>query len=447
MSSITTLIYQYLRNQFSKLDWTPGSIIRELVAEPIVGLSEQANTAINNTYESLDISELLANPEAHADEIDRLFDSLGLTNPETQNASGMVRLLVSGSETFQIMSGTSFVYENTVLGVTGNFTATLTPAASTDLALVQVGVDSYEVIVPVSATSGICGLSEGTELTWNGISADVYSATVYSNITGGRNAYTATQKINRVRQYLAPQSLTCREGLVRTFNYNNPELVVDCLPTRNGSLGAVQLFTKTSAAPTTWRISAVATMQSAGVYQVNIPATGVAAVKTINGTTPTAVSLFDRTLTATYSSESSSATEDVVVEVFGLAELVTAQRSIDQYTENTGVRFNVQTPGLVEVSMYLPVSGAVSTTAVNAIVAAINGTLLDSSAIGDTLVRNILADYNITLNGAGVYTLRDYETGRTISNIGTINATPFSSTTKPVACYSAINLITVGAND
>lgn len=446
MSSITTLIYQYLRDRFSKLDWAPGSIIRELVAEPLVGLSEQANTTINNVYTSLDISELLANPEVHADEIDQLFKSLGLTNPTTQNSSGAVRLLVTGGDSFQIMSGTSFVYEDTVLGVTGNFTATLTPSAPTDLPLMQVGVDSYEVIVPVSATSGICGLSEGTELTWSGISANVYSASVYSNITGGRNAYTATQKINRIRQYLAPQSLTCREGLVRTFNYNNPELVVDCLPTRNGSLGAVELFVKTSAAPSTWRINATAVRQSSGYYQVNIPATGIAKIKTINGATPVSVDISDRVLTAVYPSDGSADTEDAAVEVFGLADAVTAQQAVDQYTENTGVRFNVRTPRLLEVSMYLPVSGAISTTALNAIVTAVNNTLLDSNAIGDTVVRNILADYNITLSGTGVYTLRDYETGRTVSNVGTINATSFSRTTKPVAVYSAINLVVTNTN-
>lgn len=458
MADIATLLYQFLTQQFSKQDWNPGSVIRELVAEPLVKLSEQAETAINTLYNSVDIQLMLENPEQYDAEIDALFESMGLSAPAARESRGSVRLLVEGGDAFAITSGVNFSYENINLAVTDNYYATVDPGAETAaiiLPLKQVQYNTYEVIVPVTAVGEYSGLSEGVELSWTGVTANVYSASVYSAITGGVSPYTATQKLNMIRQALVPQSLTCREGLVRTLNSEIPDLVVDCLPKQNSTGGAVQLYTKTTAAPQTWTLTDILaepvynTGEDTSFLQkgrFTIPSTGIySVVKVIDANYHEEHQILDvqidgRYVVVDYATDTETP-EPLTVEVFGLSQLKDAQATLDRYTANTGVRINVVPPRLLQLSMYLPTTGNINTTAMTDIVSAVNNSLLNVSVIGDSTVTPLLAKYNLSLQGTGTYTLKDMVTGRTLSSLSNINPTPFLTTAEPYAIYTALDLI------
>lgn len=455
MTDIATLLYQYLRSQFSGLDWTQGSVIRELVAEPMVGLATQATTAVNNVYNSMDISVLETDPEGNADAIDQLFNTLGLVTPATTVASGVVRVLLTQDTAADvgIALGTNFTFEDVTLSVDQAYTATVSPSAG-QLKLQQVGYNTYAIDLPVVTTTGVGGLSEGTPLAWHGAPSSVYSASVYSAITGGVSPYTATQKLNLIRQRLVPRSLTCREGLVRTLNGETPDLVVDCLPKQQSTGGVVQLYTKTVAAPQVWKITATASpvyesSSYTGKYSATISNTGIYNIRQVTDSSANEITLESTTIdgrytTIQYEMLTDTGDQSIELEVVGLQQLTDAQQVIDRYTANTGVRINVQPPRLLQLSIYLPTNGNINTTAMTDIVSAVNNSLLNASTIGDSTVTPILAKYNLTLNGTGTYTLQDYVTKKTLSSLSNINPTPFLTTMEPYAIYTSLDKISYG---
>ena len=103
MSNLSTLVYKYLSTSFAGLDWEQGSVVRELVAEPLINLAETVNTAINGAYTQLDIQGMLDNPGANAAAIDNLFNTLGLATPELKKPTGTVKIFTASDEDLQIL--------------------------------------------------------------------------------------------------------------------------------------------------------------------------------------------------------------------------------------------------------------------------------------------------------------------------------------------------------
>ena len=446
MSSVTTLLYQFLKKRFGNFDWGNGSVIRALVAEPVVELSEQAVSAINNVYTSLDIRALLDAPEEHIEDIDNLFDSLGLSIPTATISTGSVRLLLSSGASFGIPVGATFAYGDITLVTTDTYNVVTSPTLSNDLGIQQVGADAYEVLVPVSSAATGVNLSEGAELTWAGITADIYSASVYSTITGGINDYTATQKINLIRQQLFPEAVTAQEGVLRAINAATPDLAVDCAFATTSPIGTTDIYVKTTAAPSTWQIEATATRVD-DKYKVSIPLSGVARVNRaiVAGTSyPIASTVRTaRYLEITFIAENSGDAIAVTVEVFGLSTMPQVQDALDRYTANTGIQLIAQVPELLSLAIYAPISsGVITNDAITAVVAAINTSRLNATGIGDSGIHALLVDQGVTTTGSSTYTVSRYLGGSTKSNLGTTDASLLISGVKPYALYSHNNQVT-----
>lgn len=442
MSAVTTLLYQFLQKHFGNFDWGNGSVIRALVAEPLVELSEQAVAAVNNVYSSIDIRALLDAPEEHIEDIDKLFDTMGLSTPTATVSTGTVRLLLSDNASFSIPLGATFSYGDVNLVTTSVYN-------SADLGIRQVGASSYEVLVPVSSTATGVNLAEGTELTWAGISANVYSTTVYSAITGGINDYTAAQKINLIRQQLFPVALTSQEGLLRAINSATPDLAVDCAFASVSPLGETDVYVKTTAAPSTWKIDSTLAEDpdNAGRYIVSIPVSGVAQVNHIEigdtTYTPLTQVRVGRVLNITFAATGLTAGIPCSVEVFGLATMPFVQAALDTYTLNTGINILAQVPELLSLGMYIPIAGGVVTSDVTtAAVAMINASRLNASGIGDSGIRALLLDKGVTTTGSGTYTVRRYLNGSLKSNLGNADASLLVGGIKPYALYSHNNQVT-----
>ena len=446
MSNITTLIYQFLNQTLGKLDWRPGSVIRELVAAPVVALSETAVASVNDVYNQLNIEMLLQDPENNAEAIDKLYDTLGLTETTGTRSTGSVQIFVEGSKSFQIPSGTTFFYDDIGLTTTDSYTATTTPHAdnAAEIALVPVGVSAYMCIVPVSSITDGVNLSEGLDLSWPSLGADIYSAKVYETITGGQGAYTATQKINRIRQQLFPIGLSARESILRCINNASPDLAVDCMITSNAPTGTAGVFVKPTAAPKTWEISAevAADANSADSYMVTIPATGVWKVKTVNGQGNFNVTIGDRLMTIRYaSSEEQPSTVPVVV--FGYPSLVEAQEILDDYTENTGLRINIYAPRPLLLSMRLPVTGTGAASLYDSIVGAVNNSLLNATTLGDTMVDPLLAAAGINRRSSGTYILEDMCSLEAKSALASIDPSVFLTGRSPYAVYTMFDKVSL----
>ena len=433
MSDVSIALYKYLNENFGTLDWRLGSVIRELVAEPIVKLTEEAVANASAQYNKINIAAMVLNPEVYAANIDELFNELGLSTPTPTVSSGLVQILTTSSKSFTIPAGTTFTYNNYTLRVTDTYTATTVPATTNDLGITQIGADAFAVEVPVTSVDTGITLGKGAELSWSKLDTPAYSAVVSSAITGGIGAYTATQKINLIRQMMFPAVATCSGGVLRTINRHFPNMAVDCVFATKQRLDGVGIYVKTVSAPEYWSVDK--TIDSASTT-VTIDGTGIYAVVAVNGDAPKSVVRQGRSLIISCSEAS-----DFVIEVYGLKDLPRVQAWLDTFTRNTGITLNVLTPKLLDMSMYLRLSGdPLNSTSVNAIVAAVNNSLQNVTALGDAAIQSIVTAQNNSLAGAGTYTLKSFE-GTTTSALSNIDTSPFNSGDEPFAIYTAVNSI------
>lgn len=440
MSDISTLIYRYLQQNFGKLDWSLGSVIRELVAQPLVKLSEEADTIVNDSYSKLDIATLAQNPEENADAIDKLFTELGLEATQPTVSTGSVQILTASSDDFILPANTGFSYGDITLVTTQTYNVTSLATQSNDIQLKQIGIDSYTAIVPVTSITTGVNIAAGEDLSWGQISSDVYEVKVYSAVTGGTGAYTATEKINDIQQKLFPTAVSGAKSIINTLNSGVPNSVVDCVFAQSTDKNTSGIYVKTTAAPETWVIEGEGKSISVNQCKVSIDGTGIYAVKKVNGTLigSTNIVRVGRQLEITYSGTAGN----VSVEVFGLKTLPELQRVLDSYLANTGVRFDLLSPALVALSMYLPLNGInLSSTNTNAISDAINNSPINASNLGDYTVRSIIESQGGQLISTGIYTLESLTSHKTVSTPSTANVSPFIEQGIPVAVYSAMNLI------
>ena len=434
MSTLSTLLYQYLSSSFAGLDWEQGSIIRELVAEPVVGLADAANAAINDAYAQLDIQTLLDNPTKYATEIDTLFETLGLTAPAATQSSGTVKILTSSNADIQIPAGSVFTYQDYSLVTGATMTLTLTPEEPGDIQLYPLGINAYYAVIPVTSASAGVNLGVGVELSWYNLDASIYSVSVASTITGGVGAYTPVQKINTIRQRLFPLTLTCRESLLRTINYYLPDSAVDCkFSASNSGSANIELFVKTTAAPQTWSLTP---LSAVGV----ISGVGVAQVLSINDDP----SIEFTTLRVGRNIEITPTTDVLIksVQVLGLKSLTNIQEVLDSFTTGTGLQINVLTPRLLFAAVNIPnTTGTFTNNLLLNVTAAINNTLLDNNIVGDSLVYPILNAGGVGTPYAGTYTLTDPLTGEVSQALVTCDATPFMRYGTPYAIYTTIDRV------
>ena len=109
--TLRTIIFQELRARYPDVDWTLGSTIRELIAEPVAELGDIASQYIAEAESRLDIVKMLDNPTQYADAINALAKKLGIVSPETVSATGTVRILLdSVPSVLVIAKGTQFTW-------------------------------------------------------------------------------------------------------------------------------------------------------------------------------------------------------------------------------------------------------------------------------------------------------------------------------------------------
>lgn len=443
MSGITTLLYKYLNTAFGKQDWDLGSVLRELVAQPVVGLSETASAAVLDVYNDIDIAALSASPEEHAEAIDNLFRKLELSAPSTKKSSGTVQILTDSYADFLIPTGTTFTHDSVVLVTDASYNATTTPVSATDLQIKQIGINAYVVNVPVVSVADGVSLAANTELEWSSLNTGVYSAKVDSAVTGGIGAYTATEKINLIRQRLFPNTFSCAKSLLRTLNNLYPNTVCDCIfGNKLNAYGAADVYIKTVSAPDKWNIKTQSIGVDVNTRKATINAAGIYKAVSVNGEMldSTTINNNGSLIDIRYSSADIAAD----ISVLGLSQLPVLQTALDNFTANTGMRFRLLVPRLLELSMLLPVSGgSMTNTTTSAIVAAVNNSTLNNVSIGDNTIKNIIAAQGMSLDGPGTYILKDIATEETLSALSNINVSAFVDSGMPFAIYTAMNLIGV----
>ena len=136
--------------------------------------------------------------------------------------------------------------------------------------------------------------------------------------------------------------------------------------------------------------------------------------------------------------------DTVTVTVYGLKTLSKIQAALDTATAGTGLVFDLQAPTLLTAAVSLPLTaGTLPDTVLNSIVSAINATGLNTTLVGDTLVKPLIIAGGGSLTYTATYTLSDPQTGGTVSSLTLADPSAFMRGDVPYAIYSFINEITL----
>ncbi len=253
-------------------------------------------------------------------------------------------------------------------------------------------------------------------------------------------AYTATQKINLIRQYLFPQALTCREGVLRILNTCVPNSAADCLFANYNGGGTTGVYVKTTNTPETWAVKLPVVGEGASRYII-VPATGVYQVLGVNDTAPTIISRSHREIVL---KAPHGANTTATVTLYGLRTLPALQAALDDFTTNTGMTIDLLVPRLFELSIYSVITGGtINTEGMCSVVDAVNNSPLNASNLGDATLRGTLLNQGLNQSAPGTYTLLDTKSGTVHSSLAVMSAQSLPTGNVPYAVYTHLNRVEI----
>lgn len=457
--SLSTIIFQELRTAYPSVDWEVGSVIRELIAEPVATLGNLADQYVNEAEQRLNLSAILNNPSQYTTELNLWMDRLGLSATRNRAAAGTARLMMTKlSVPVSIMEGTILFWNDVQLMVSETTTWFVSEDGESNV-LTYRGPNAYEAVIPVTAyDQSNLALSEGTPLNWPDAPNSVYDICVGSAITGGRVEMTDAEKAAAIRDVLFPPSFSGEYGMNAALRRRLPLVVNSVKPSRktDSTVGQVPVYVKTINAPEVWDIKTtcyqdrqdvVCTIDGTGVYEVvdvyNRYGVPHAFQYSMSQTTGDAGSTVRVVL------DSVEANTDVKVRVRGLKTLSAVQTVFASEEASTPYTFLSKLPAIVRVDIELHVAAGDTVTddIQNELQTYISSLPLGTDALNDSTLTVFLRERGITLTSATFYTARVLygDSPRTVTATGgiSLNGLLMTAAAKPIAVYCFNDGITV----
>jgi hypothetical protein len=230
-NSLRNILLQEVRDKFPKLDWNLGSVVRELVIEPLSKLGDDLDQYIANAKASLDVQNICANPTKYEDELDEWVDRLGISPPETRASSGTVRITKESPDRMVIPAGTQFSWNDEVVVYTQETYVATKVGSDQDLdnrlEYVSYGGSAFSVDIPVIGYVGGGSVASGAPLNWSGAPDDVYDIHVGSAISGGVSSFNVHEKAAKILDALTPDALSGEACIRKALRLNFPDYVRD----------------------------------------------------------------------------------------------------------------------------------------------------------------------------------------------------------------------------
>ena len=448
--SLSTVIFQELRTAYPAVDWDVGSIVRELIAEPVATMGATVDQYIRTAEQQLNLAAILQDPAQYSDALDLWMDRLGLTATKNQPAAGTVRLMMRKPSTpIAIMAGTVFLWNDAQLTVaeTTKWSASVDDDASV---LVYRGPDAYEATVPVVAyDQSNVALSEGAPLNWPDAPNVVYDICIGSAITGGRIEMTDAEKAAAIRDVLFPAGYSGEYNMNAALRRRLPLVVNSVKPWRksDSTVGQVPVYVKTVNAPEVWGIAttcekhnnaAVCAIDGTGVYEIvevanqyGITYDFKCAQEQLTG---------DAHSTIQITVIGASANTPLTVRVRGLKTLSDVQAVLSGEESSTPYSFMSKLPAIVQIDMELHVAPGttVSDEVQNELQTYISSLPLGTDALNDSTITVFLKNRGITLSTATLYTAKILygDAPRTVTATGGLSINSLLTTaTRPIAVY------------
>jgi hypothetical protein len=189
-TNFPTVIMQTLSEACSDMDWSTGSVARELIAVPTAMLGSAFDQYVQDAERIFDITAIRENPEQYTEQIDQWLAWLGISTTREMQAAGSIKVYLSNLDSdLTIMEGTQFDTPYARLQATETTTWT-TPerVTSIDTAVAQCFPDgTFAIEFPViSAVFDSVSVATGTTLEWVSAPDNVTGVFVSSAVNGGK---------------------------------------------------------------------------------------------------------------------------------------------------------------------------------------------------------------------------------------------------------------------
>lgn len=281
MNDIKSFVLQQFKDAFPNFNWRIGSMIRELLVEPLAYLTEILDHYSNYLNNLNNITYVLDNPDECANEIDTWMRQLNIVQPQQSASTGTVAILVNSPSDFTIPRGTVFVWGSNVnIFVENQQTFTLT-----DGTMKQLCYSCYKIVVDVATIQNTSiSLSCGAPLVWAEAPNTVTDIYVESPITGGVGELSYTARADMIRSVLTTPAPCGEANILAGLQRRFPETVADVKTHQvagTAGSGEVPITLKQRAVPTLRNFTAIVTANNSGELMVAVPRQRLLYIKSV----------------------------------------------------------------------------------------------------------------------------------------------------------------------
>lgn len=445
-NSLFNTVLASVKERMPGISWRVGSLVRELLVQPLVHIGEIIDDYVNKREKLADIFAALDNPDENEDVLDYWITELGLTkdtNSTSETSSGLVGLIIKGYDKVEIPANSVFSWGDNLLLRSSSFVEIDPRTPSTYKAQLVNGVVVADIPVVVDdSTIGLVGV--GTKLNWSEAPDSVIDIYVSSPIQATTSALSAQAKATLIRSLLTTPSMcgedTILSGLVRKFGTAICDVKLKKATSNTGRAGT-DIWVKQSTSPVVDHISLKVYDSSI----INIQDPTIIAVNSVTDSNKRNLafqaSFSDAGLTIATGDKINGS---VYVEAVRYTNSKEAIDWLNRTQIGGGALFVAKAPAYCELELNIPCGGALSAEVLAAISTRINDSQL-SPCITDRNISSILADRGLTLNQPIIYTATVYYNGNinVYTQVGSINFSGLSRINDtPVAVYCPTNKIT-----
>lgn len=411
MSNISDFIFSSIKSKLPTVNWNIGSLIRELIATPIIAVTESAASALAEQVNATNVHRFTENPEDYSDEINQTFYDLGFQEIEAINSTGVVTIYTDTDDILPIFEGTMFHYgEHNVYTTTDVFPGLVnTDNDPRFVQLRKLGVNYYAFDIPVTSAFINVNLAEGVSISWDEAPSYVYNIKVSSAISGGVSSLSLKDKAETIKDYLAPDVIPLNDGITKILKNNLPNIVVDAKYDTNTD-NVSYLCVKTKKSPSTYTREVAAYKISDNLYQLTYKEPGIMSVvevfKDSDIVQIVSQNVKDNLVSMTISLNNDKDVEYVTVKLRGLEDLAEVQTFLDGYLAGAPCSIEVKAPEVFYLGCQFTYSGTLNSMDVMNLCENIQSYSLDEMPT-DTKVASVIGKLDASLVNSVIFTLTD----------------------------------------
>lgn len=444
-NSLFNTILASIKERMPGVSWKVGSLVRELLVQPLVHIGEIIDEYVAKRDRMSDIFSALDNPDENEDVLDYWIAELGLTQGSIDSAEdviGSVSVVVKGYDKVEVPSNSVFSWGDELLLRSNSYVEIDPRTPSTYKSQVINGVVVADI--PVVVDSSVGGLvNTGAKLNWTEAPDNVIDIYVGSPIQPSATALSAQAKAVLINSRLTTPSMcgeaTTLAGLVREFGTHLCDVKLKKATSNTGRV-RTNIWVKQNTAPVVEcinldiRESSIINIQDTSIVEINY------VLDSNKRKLDFRVSFSDDgTIIATADKLNGS----VCVEVVRYKNSKEAVDWLNQTQVGGGAILRAKAPAYCELELNIPCSGSLSSDTLTAISSRINDSQL-SPCITDRNVVPILEKAGLALNRPIIYTATVHYNGdtNTYTQTGSINFAGLNRVNDaPVAVYCPINKI------